>query len=396
MKKHLAIIGAGFSGAVLARELVESGQYTVEIFEERPHVAGNCHTVRDRDTGVMVHEYGPHIFHTSREDVWAYVNRYATFGPYVNRVKAVTNRGMFTLPINLLTINQFFGKTFSPAEARAFVATLGDTSIKEPQNLEEQARKLLGKDLYHAFFRGYTKKQWGVDPTELPAHILQRLPIRFNYDDNYYNSRFQGIPLEGYTAIVEKILDHPDIEVHLSQRFSRDDRRDFAHVFYSGPMDAYFGFSLGRLQYRTLSFERVTSDGDYQGNAVINYCEETVPYTRIAEHKHFTPWESHEKTVCFREYSKLARPGDVPYYPLRLTGDKLLLEQYIGLAEAEAGVTFIGRLGTYRYLDMHQVIGEALDLSKECLRRDLTSDGWPTFSHAPLEKPAAAAAKATA
>jgi UDP-galactopyranose mutase len=385
MKKHLAIVGAGFSGAVLARELVESGLYTVEIFEERPHVAGNCHTSRDLETGVMVHEYGPHIFHTSREDVWTYVNRYATFGPYVNRVKAHTRRGVFSLPINLLTINQFFGKSFNPEEARAFVATLGDSSIKEPQNLEEQALKLLGKDLYETFFRGYTKKQWGVDPKELPAHILQRLPVRFNYDDNYYNSKFQGIPLDGYTAIVEKILNHPAIKVHLGKRFERAAVGDFAHVFYSGPMDAYFGYSLGRLQYRTLRFERSATNGDFQGNAVVNYCEESVPFTRIAEHKHFTPWESHEKTVYFREFSSLARPGDVPYYPLRLTGDKALLEKYAELAEQEDGITFIGRLGTYRYLDMHQVIGEALDLSKKCL--EATPENWPTFSHPPIERP---------
>jgi UDP-galactopyranose mutase len=382
MTMSIAIAGAGFAGAVLARELADSGRFTVTIFEERDHIAGNCHTSRDPGTGVMVHHYGPHIFNTDREDVWDYVNALGQFGPYVNRVKAITNRGVFSLPINLLTINQYFGKRFSPREAAEFVATLGDASIEEPDSFEEQALKFLGRDLYQTFFYGYTKKQWGVEPTQLPASILKRLPVRFNYDDNYYNSRFQGIPLEGYTAIVEKILDHPAIEVRLSERFEPEMKDGFEHVFFSGPMDGYFRYSLGRLQYRSLIFERFEETGDFQGNAVINYCEEEVPYTRIAEHKHFTPWESHEGTVCFREYSKLAEEGDVPYYPLRLTGDKEMLSRYMELAEAEEGVSFIGRLGTYRYLDMHVVIGESLDLAEVCLQKPIGR--WPTFSKAPL------------
>jgi UDP-galactopyranose mutase len=378
----IAIAGAGFAGAVLARELVDSGLYTVTIFEERDHIAGNCHTSRDPGTGVMVHHYGPHIFNTDREEVWDYVNSWGSFGPYVNRVKAVTKKGVFSLPINLLTINQFFGTRFSPREASEFVATLGDTSIEEPASFEEQALKFLGRDLYQNFFYGYTKKQWGVEPSQLPASILKRLPVRFNYDDNYYNSRFQGIPYDGYTAIVQKILDHPSIEVRLSERFEPEMKDGFDHVFFSGPMDGYFRYSLGRLQYRSLAFERFDDAGDYQGNAVINYCEEEVPYTRIAEHKHFTPWESHEGTVCFREYSSLTGEGDVPYYPLRLTDDKALLAQYMQLAEQEEGVTFIGRLGTYRYLDMHVVIGESIDLAQVCLQTPI--EQWPSFSKAPL------------
>jgi UDP-galactopyranose mutase len=386
LKPRIAIAGSGFAGAVLARELAESGLYKVVVFDEKNHIAGNCHTSRDEKTGVMVHHYGPHIFNTSRLDVWEYVQRFSKFGAYINRVKAVTRKGMFTLPINLLTINQFFGKTFTPAEAKAFVATLGDSSIKEPQSFEEQALKMLGRELYDTFFYGYTKKQWGVEPSTLPAAILKRLPVRFNYDDNYYNTKYQGIPVDGYTAIVEKILAHEDIEVKIGERLSPDAKEDFHHVFWSGPMDGFYDYKLGRLNYRTLSFERVDAEGDAQGTPVINYCEQSVPYTRIAEHKHFTPWEEHSKTVLFKEHSAFCKPGDVPYYPMRLEDDKVKLRQYMNLAEKEKNVTFIGRLGTYRYLDMHVVIGESLDLAKACLAHNKAQGTWPTFSGLPLEK----------
>jgi UDP-galactopyranose mutase len=382
MKKHIGIAGAGFAGAVLARELAESGKYKITVFDERPHIAGNCHTVRDQKTGVMVHEYGPHIFNTSRGDVWDYVNRWAEFKPYVNRVKAVTEKGVFSLPINLLTINQFFGQQLTPAQARDFVGALGDRTITEPQNFEEQAMKFLGKDLYKNFFYGYTKKQWGVEPTELPASILQRLPVRFNYDDNYYNQKYQGIPAEGYTEIVEKILDHDDIEVRLNEKVDPKNKDQFDHLFWSGPIDGFFNHKLGRLRYRTLKFERFDETGDYQGNAVINYCKQEVPYTRITEHKHFAPWEEHEQTVCFKEYSALCGEKDTPYYPLRLTQDKELLKGYMDLAEKEDKVSFIGRLGTYRYLDMHVVIGESLDMAKHCLSNDLSQ--WMKYSNKPL------------
>ena len=382
MRKQIGIAGAGFAGAVLARELAESGKYAVEVFDERSHVAGNCHTSRDPATGIMLHHYGPHIFNTSREDVWKYVNRYSAFGAYTNRVKAITARGVFSMPMNLLTINQFFGEVMNPQQAKEFLARVGDSSITEPRNFEEQALRFLGRELYENFFYGYTKKQWGVEPRELPAAILQRLPVRFNYDDNYYQQRYQGIPMEGYTAIVEKILDHPAIKVHVGHRLKPSDRGQFEHVFWSGPLDAYFDHELGRLQYRSLVFERFDATGDYQGNAVINYCQESVPWTRIAEHKHFTPWEQHDNTICYREYSKLAGEKDVPYYPLRLQGDKSMLQQYMSLAEKTKNVTFIGRLGTYRYLDMHVVIGESLDLGRSCVNTDTAE--WPKFSAKPL------------
>lgn len=383
MKQHIGIAGAGFAGAVLARELAETGKFRVTVFDERNHVAGNCHTQRDEETKVMVHQYGPHIFNTSREDVWEYVNKWGKFEPFVNRVKAHTEKGVFSLPINLLTINQFFGKKLTPAEARDFVGGLGDDSIKEPKSFEEQAMKFLGKEFYKNFFYGYTKKQWGVEPSELPASILKRLPVRFNYDDNYYNQKYQGIPVSGYTEIVKRILDHHEIEIRLGQKLDPERKRDFDHIFWSGPMDGFYNFKHGRLGYRTLKFERFVENGDYQGNPVINYCEESVPFTRVAEHKHFTPWEEHEKTVCFREYSALCGENDTPYYPLRLNNDKALLEKYVKLAETEDKVTFIGRLGTYRYLDMHVVIGESLDLAKFCRSKDISE--WPKFSVHPLQ-----------
>lgn len=381
MSKPIGIAGAGFAGAVLARELAEGGR-DVQIFDERDHVAGNCHTVRDPETGILLHVYGPHIFNTSREDVWAYVTRRAKFGAYTNRVKAVTTRGVFSLPINLLTINQFFGRRMSPAEAKAFVESLGDRSITDPRNLEEQALRLLGRELYENFFYGYTRKQWGVEPRELPASILLRLPIRFNYDDNYYQQRYQGIPTDGYTAIVEQLLDHPKIETLLGKRLNAADTAQFEHLFWSGSLDAYFDHALGQLQYRSLTFERGAAVGDFQGNPVINYCELDVPWTRISEHKHFAPWEQHEETVYFREYSKLAEEGDIPYYPLRLQRDKTVLQSYVAAAQSATDVTFIGRLGTYRYLDMHVVIGESLDLAAVC--KSTERSDWPRFSGAPL------------
>jgi UDP-galactopyranose mutase len=377
--KSFAVVGSGFSGAVLAHELARHLDCRIVVFEERNHVAGNSFTRRDEKTGIMLHEYGPHIFNTSRLDVWDFVRQFDDFGPYINRVKAKTARGLFSLPINLMTINQFFGKFLSPTEARAFVATLGDSTIREPQNFEEQALKFLGRELYEAFFYGYTKKQWGCEPTELPASILQRLPVRFNYDDNYYASLYQGIPRHGYTHIVEKLLASPRIEVRLGQKYDRAANTEFDHVFYTGPLDAYFQFKLGRLRYRTVYWDRIDAEGDFQGNAVINYTEASVPHTRISEHKHFAPWEQHVGTAAFVEFSKATGPDDIPYYPLRLEADKALFETYRQRAEEEPNVSFLGRLATYRYLDMDKVVAESLDFSKRYLEALTAGTPLPKF-----------------
>ena len=358
----ILIVDAGLSGAVLGRGLAEAG-HKITVIDSRPHVAGNCHTARCAETGVLVHVYGPHIFHTDDAEVWGYVNRHANFKPYLNRVKSTVGGAVYSLPVNLHTINQFFGKTFRPSEARAFIEqTQADTSIIDPQSFEEQALRFVGRDLYEAFFQGYTEKQWGCSPDTLPASILKRLPLRFNYDDNYFAHRFQGMPEQGYTAMVTSILDHPRIDVHLEAPFTPDMTTRSGHLIWSGPLDSYFDHKLGRLGYRTLDFERFTAQGDWQGCAVMNYGSRDVPFTRITEHKHFAPWESHEDTVCYREYARACGPDDIPYYPIRLVDEKALLAQYEAQAAATESVSFVGRLGTYRYLDMDVTIREALDL----------------------------------
>ncbi|MFM2281979.1 MAG: hypothetical protein RLZZ444_4210 [Pseudomonadota bacterium] len=382
-KGNIAVVGAGLSGAVIGRELAEAG-YQVTAFDSRDHIAGNCHTERDADTGVMVHVYGPHIFHTDDQEVWDYVNRFMRFMPYKNRVKTTSQGQVFSLPVNLHTINQYFDKTFRPDEARAFLESLADRSIENPQTFEEQALRFVGKDLYEAFFKGYTQKQWGCSPTELPASILKRLPVRFNYEDNYFFHKFQGMPEHGYTEMVAGIFDHPSISVRLGQNFARAEVGDFDHVFYSGPLDGYFDYQSGQLGYRTLDFERFAYDGDYQGCAVMNYGDVEVPYTRITEHKHFSPWEEHQGSVCYREFSRACGRDDIPYYPIRLVEEKEQLATYVASAEQEKGITFVGRLGTYRYLDMDVTIREALDTARLYLSVNTSGQAMPAFLRSPL------------
>lgn len=378
--KKIAVVGAGFSGAVIARQIAEAG-HKVSVFERRSHVGGNCHTERDEDTGILIHKYGPHIFHTSNETVWNYVNRFARFQPFTNRVKAITGGRVFPLPINLMTINTFFNKTFNPMEAYNFIQQLADSSIGEPKNFEEQALKFVGKELYEAFFRNYTEKQWGVSPQLLPASILKRLPLRFNYDDNYYLSFYQGIPKDGYTALIDDIFKHENIGIHLNSPFYREDKANFDHVFFSGPIDSWFNYELGRLSYRSLEFVTERYRGDLQGNPVINYCDQSAKFTRISEHKHFAPWETHADTIIYKEYSKFCGTEEEPYYPMRLSDDKVLFERYIRKAKAEPGVSFVGRLGTYRYLDMHVVIQEALEISDAFNRASVDPrNKVPTFA----------------
>lgn len=363
---NFLIVGAGFTGAVIGRKLAEGG-HKITIIDQRPHIAGNCYTKRDEETQVMEHVYGPHIFHTSDENVWQYVNMHGEFLPYINRVKTTYQGQVYSLPINLHTINQFYQKSFNPEQAKDWIKNIADQSIDEPQNFEQQALKFVGKDFYEAFFKGYTKKQWGCDPTELPASILKRLPVRFNYDDNYFSHKYQGIPKEGYTPIVESILNHANIQIQLNTKFDKILINEFDHVIWTGQLDQWFEYAEGSLGYRTLDFEKHSTDGDFQGTAVMNYGDENIPYTRISEHKHFTPWEKHEKTIYFKEFSRACTKNDIPYYPIRLVNDKVLLDRYIALAEKERKVTFAGRLGTYRYMDMDVTIKEALNLSDSLL-----------------------------
>ena len=383
MAHKYLIVGAGFSGSVLANQLAENLDCTIDVWDERSHVAGNCHTKRDAETNVMVHEYGPHIFNTDKKEIWDFVNKFVEFIPFINRVKANYKDTIYSMPVNLHTINQFFNKSFGPAEAKAFIAAKADNSITEPQSFEEQALKFIGPELYRAFFYGYTKKQWGCEPKELPASILKRLPVRFNYNDNYYNNIYQGIPVDGYTALIEKLLQSPKITITLNKKFtfSTDLLKTYDHIFYTGPLDAFYNFKHGKLGYRTVFFEKHTTEGDYQGNAVINYCDEEVPYTRIHEHKHFAPWEEHDKTVYFKEFSKETDENDIPYYPKRLEADKKILSDYKSEALQSFSISFLGRLATYRYMDMHHVIGEALHFAAEYLNSLETNKKPPVFPH---------------
>jgi len=380
-KRDVWIAGAGLSGAVVARELAEAG-HGVTVFESRDHIAGNCHTERDPETGVMLHRYGPHIFHTGDTEVWNYVNRFTTFMPYDHKVWTTVGGHVFPLPISLATINQFYGRAMGPAEAQDFIREIAE-DIPEPKNFEEQALSMIGRDLYEAFFKGYTEKQWDRSPTELPASILKRLPVRFSYEGSYFNHPHQALPKDGYTPMVEAMLDHPAIEVKLSTPLNPKNLLEDAHVFWSGPLDAYFDYAHGRLGYRTLDFRHERTTGDFQGCPVMNYGETDVPYTRITEHKHFAPWESHKSTLISREYSREAGPDDIPYYPIRLTEEKEQLASYVEAANAETGVTFLGRLATYRYLDMDVCIREALDASRAFLAAEGRGERLPAFLVSP-------------
>ncbi len=367
--KNFLIGGAGFSGAVLARRLAEAGHHC-QIVEPRDHAGGNCHTARDAQSGVMVHVYGPHIFHTGDEEVWRFVNDHAQMRPYQHRVRALYRGEVYSLPVNLRTINQFFGKDFSPEEARSHISklTIAPAHGRAPETFEEQALAFVGRDLYEAFLKGYTQKQWGTSPDQLPASILKRLPMRFTDDDNYFFHPFQGIPEDGYTAMVHSILDHPHIDVALGEKISCTQApEDKDHIFFTGPIDDWFDHDFGRLAYRTLDFEILRAKGNFQDCPVVNYSDEEVKWTRITEHKHFAAWEKHDETICYKEFSRACQEGDIPYYPVRLVKDKALLGVYLEKARAEKNVSFLGRLGTYRYLDMDVAIREAMDAASMVL-----------------------------
>ena len=358
----ILIVGAGFSGAVISNILAKNNIKST-VIDKRNHIAGNCYTERDVKTNVMVHRYGPHIFHTDNLEVWRYVNSFTDMMSYTNRVKSVSKDKIYSLPINLSTINQFYGKNLSPSEAQTFIKNISDSSISIPKNFEEQAMKFIGKELYNAFLKGYTEKQWGIDPKNIPASVLKRLPVRFNFNDNYFFHKYQGIPKFGYTQIVKHMLDNPLINLKLNTKFSDVDHKSFEYIFFSGPIDEFFNYKLGSLEYRTLDFdEQHHCCNDFQGTAVINYGDKHVPYTRISEHKHFAPWEYNvtNGTVVFREFSRSFKKGDVEYYPIRLAKDKSIINDYMHLSKKCSNVSFVGRLGTYRYLDMDKTIEEAL------------------------------------
>jgi len=367
--ERVVIVGAGLTGAVIARELADAGLACL-VIDERAHVAGNCHTERDSSSGILVHVYGPHIFHTAKPRVWELVNRFAEMTPFILRVKATVRGRVYGLPVNLHTINQFFNQAMSPGDARAFLATRTMSGDGEARTLEELALRQLGPELYEGFFRGYTRKQWGIDPALLPASVLKRLPLRFDYNDAYFDDPWQAMPRGGYTDMVAGMLDHDRIELRLGCRFEELSERA-AHVFYSGGMDRYFGYDLGRLSYRTLDFRASRHRGDFQGNAIMNHPDEDVPFTRVTEHRHLSPWETPTRgeTVVFHEYSRDCGAADIPFYPVNLAAGSKLLAAYQERSAAEAGVTFVGRLGTYQYLNMDAAIDLALDAAHHYLDR---------------------------
>lgn len=373
MDADLVVVGSGFFGLTVAERVAAEHGRKVLVIDRRSHVGGNAYSEAEAQTGIEVHRYGAHLFHTSNERVWEYVNRFTSFTDYVHRV-FTTHRGeVFQMPINLGTINQFFRSAHGPTAARALIkelsAELGD---KKPENLDEQGVSLIGRPLYEAFIREYTAKQWQTDPRELPASIISRLPVRYTYNNRYFSDTHEGLPVDGYTAWIERMADHPNIEVRLdtdffdeSQPVNKSNVVGNVPVVYTGPVDRYFENAEGDLSWRTLDFEEeVLPVGDFQGTSVMNYADADVPYTRIHEFRHFHPERSYpdDKTVIMREFSRFAEYGDEPYYPINTATDRDRLKAYRELAKGEKDVLFGGRLGTYQYLDMHMAIGSALSM----------------------------------
>ena len=356
------VVGAGISGAVFAREAADAGK-RVLVIDKREHLAGNVYT-EDVD-GIQFHRYGAHIFHTSMKNVWDYVNRFAEFNNYVNSPIANYRGEIYNLPFNMNTFSKMWGVR-TPEEARAKIAEqVAAENIDEPRNLEEQALSLVGRDIFEKLVKGYTEKQWGRSCSELPASIIKRLPCRFTYDNNYFNDRYQGIPIGGYTAMVERMLE--GIEVRLNTDYKDLIAREgqvAERTIYCGPIDEFFDYRLGTLEYRSLRFETERLDEEnYQGVAVVNYTEREIPYTRIIEHKHFE-FGTQDHTVITREYPADWAPGDEPYYPVNDERNTALYEQYAELAREQENIVFAGRLGAYKYYDMDKAIAATFDLIK--------------------------------
>jgi UDP-galactopyranose mutase len=371
----LVVVGSGLFGLTIAERCANDLGLEVLVLDRRYHVGGNAYSEPEPETGIEVHKYGAHLFHTSNARVWEYVNRFTKFTGYQHRVFTKYQGQVYSFPMNLGLINQFFGKSHSPSEARQLVAQqASEIETKDAQNLEEKAISLIGRPLYEAFVKGYTAKQWQTDPKELGPDIISRLPVRYSFDNRYFNDTYEGLPVDGYTAWMERMVDHPKIEVRLSTDFFdvRDDYVGQVPIVYTGPLDAYFANAAGELSWRTVDLDvSVEPVGDFQGTSVMNYADEDVPYTRIHEFRHFHPerdWYPKDKTVIVHEYSRFAESGDEPYYPINTPDDRAKLLQYRELAKAQPHVLFGGRLGTYKYLDMHMAIGSALSMYDNKLR----------------------------
>lgn len=369
----LVVVGSGFFGLTTAERVATQLNKRVLVLERRPHLGGNAYSEAEPDTGIEVHCYGAHLFHTSNKRVWQYVNRFTEFTGYQHRVFTIHHGQVYPFPMGLGMISQFFGRYFTPDQARALIADqAAEIDGKNATNLEEKAISLIGRPLYEAFVRDYTAKQWQTDPKELPAATIMRLPVRYNFNNRYFSDTFEGLPGGGYTAWLENMADHPDIEIQLNIDFFdvRDDIPEGTPIVYTGPLDRYFDYSEGWLGWRTLDFEPevVHGCGDFQGTPVMNYPDADVPFTRIHKFRHFHPERDHyptDKTVIMREFSRFAGKEDEPYYPIDTPEDRVKLARYRELAKAETAqrtVLFGGRLGTYKYLDMHMAIGSALTM----------------------------------
>lgn len=375
----LLVVGSGFFGLTIAeRAATELGKKVV-VIDRRNHIGGNAYSEAEPETGIEVHRYGAHLFHTSNEKVWEYVNQFTKFTNYVHKVYSNFEGEVYPLPINLGTINQFFRAAYSPEEAKALIAEqASEYDTKTARNLEEKGISLVGRPLYEAFIRDYTAKQWQTPLTELPAEVISRLPVRYTYNNNYFSDKYEGLPVDGYTAWLERMADHPNIEVRLetdffdeSQPLNKKSLVGRVPIVYTGPLDRYFDYSEGELQWRTLDFEEeVLNVGDFQGTSVMNYAGADVPYTRIHEFRHFHPEREYpkDKTVIMREFSRFASRDDEPYYPVNTPKDREMLLKYRALTDKEELVIFGGRLGTYQYLDMHMAIGSALTVFNNKLK----------------------------
>ena len=365
MKYDYLVVGSGLFGAVFAHEMTAAGKKCL-VIDKRDHIAGNIYTCEQR--GIQVHKYGAHIFHTSDKKIWNYVNRFAEFNHYVNSPVAVYKDELYNMPFNMNTFSKMWGiKT--PAEAKAKIEEQSRAErVENPQNVEEQAINLVGRDIYEKLVKGYTEKQWGRSAKELPAFIIRRLPVRFTYDNNYFTDPFQGIPKGGYTQIVEKLLEGIEVRLGVTYReYVAEAPDSFDKVLYTGMIDEFFDYQLGELQYRSLRFEEELLEGEsnFQGNAVVNYTEREIPYTRIIEHKHFEFDTTSPDTIITREYPAVWEKGDEPYYPINDEKNGALFAAYQKLAEAQPKVLFGGRLGQYKYYDMDKVIGAALEMAEK-------------------------------
>ncbi|APU12235.1 MULTISPECIES: UDP-galactopyranose mutase [Actinoalloteichus] len=367
----LIVVGSGFFGLTVAERAATQLNKRVLVLDRREHIGGNAYSEAEPETGIEVHRYGAHLFHTSNKRVWDYVNQFTDFTDYQHRVFTIFQGRVFPMPVNLATICEYFGEYLTPEQAKALVAEqAGEIDTKEASNLEEKAISLIGRPLYEAFVRGYTAKQWQTDPKNLPAAIISRLPVRYNFNNRYFNDTYEGLPVDGYTAWLEKMAEHENIEVRLGVDFFdvRDQLPEGAPIVFTGALDRYFDYAEGALSWRTLDFEQeVLPIGDFQGTPVMNYADEDVTYTRIHEFRHFHPEREYptDKTVVVREFSRFAEEKDEPYYPINTAEDRAKLEKYRELAKQEAKqrkVLFGGRLGTYKYLDMHMAIGSALSM----------------------------------